>query len=152
MLGENIRDIRQKKGWTQDELAERLHVVRQTVSKWEKNLSVPDVQSLQRLAEVLDTSVEILLGIGPDQTPTSEQQEIAAQLAQIHQQLAEKNRQTDRVLGWVSGFGKWLLRAIGILAVVLVLLMVSSLLMFGLDGGTTGYEQISTQNVESVGE
>lgn len=151
MLGENIRNLRQQKGMTQDELAEQLHVVRQTVSKWEKNLSVPDVQSLQRLAEVLDTKVDILLGVGPDQSPTPEQQEIAAQLAQIQQQLAEKNRQTDRVLGWVSGFGKGTVRVIKILLILLALGMLVDLLLFQM-GKTVGYERVSAQNVESVWE
>ena len=54
MLSDNLKRYRQKKGFTQEELAMRLHVVRQTVSKWEKGLSVPDADLLQRLAEVLD--------------------------------------------------------------------------------------------------
>ena len=44
MLGENIKIYRQKKGYTQEEVANRLHVTRQTISKWEKNYSVPDVE------------------------------------------------------------------------------------------------------------
>ena len=62
MLGENIRDIRKQKGMTQEELANRIGVVRQTVSKWEKNLSVPDADLLQRIAQVLEVPVSALLG------------------------------------------------------------------------------------------
>ena len=57
MLNENIRNLRKAKGLSQEELAIKLNVVRQTVSKWEKSLSVPDSSMLVLLAEELDTSV-----------------------------------------------------------------------------------------------
>ena len=53
MLGENIKTYRQKKGYTQEEVANRLHVTRQTISKWEKNYSVPDAEVFVKLADVL---------------------------------------------------------------------------------------------------
>ena len=62
MLNENIRNLRKAKGLSQEELAIKLNVVRQTVSKWEKGLSVPDSSLLVSLAEELDTSVSTLLG------------------------------------------------------------------------------------------
>ena len=62
MFSENLKAYRKAKGLTQEELAVRLHVVRQTVSKWEKGLSVPDADLLVRLAEVLEVSVSQLLG------------------------------------------------------------------------------------------
>lgn len=62
MLGENIRALRKARSLSQQELAERLHVVRQTVSKWEQGLSVPNADMLVRLAECLEVSVEELLG------------------------------------------------------------------------------------------
>ena len=62
MLNENIRNLRKAKGISQEELAIKLNVVRQTVSKWEKGLSVPDSSILVSLAEELDTSVSTLLG------------------------------------------------------------------------------------------
>ena len=55
MLAENLKALRKAKGLSQEELAARLHVVRQTVSKWEKGRSVPDADLLIRLAEELDT-------------------------------------------------------------------------------------------------
>ena len=61
MFGENLKTLRKQKGFSQEELAARLHVVRQTVSKWEKGLSVPDADTLIRLAEVLEVSVSELL-------------------------------------------------------------------------------------------
>ena len=62
MLKENIKLIRKSKGLSQEELAFKLNVVRQTVSKWEQGLSVPDSEMLITISEVLDTPVNILLG------------------------------------------------------------------------------------------
>lgn len=62
MLNENIRAIRKSKGLSQEELAVKLNVVRQTISKWEKGLSVPDSDMLISLSEVLGTPVSTLLG------------------------------------------------------------------------------------------
>ena len=62
MLSENIRAMRKAKGLSQQELAVRLNVVRQTVSKWEQNLSVPDSDMLLALSEALETPVSRLLG------------------------------------------------------------------------------------------
>ena len=62
MLSENIKTIRKSKGLSQEELAVKLNVVRQTVSKWEKGLSVPDSEMLISLSEALETPVSTLLG------------------------------------------------------------------------------------------
>ena len=62
MLGENIRAIRTSRGLSQEQLAARLHVVRQTVSKWEKGLSAPDAEMLTALSEALGAPVGVLLG------------------------------------------------------------------------------------------
>ena len=62
MLNENIRNSRKQKGLSQEELANRIHVVRQTVSKWESGLSVPDSSMLINLANELDVTVSDLLG------------------------------------------------------------------------------------------
>ena len=62
MLNENIRNFRKQKGLSQEELANRIHVVRQTVSKWESGLSVPDSSMLINLANELDVTVSDLLG------------------------------------------------------------------------------------------
>lgn len=56
MFQENLKTYRKAKGLTQEDLAVRLHVVRQTISKWEKGLSVPDAALLVRLSEVLEVS------------------------------------------------------------------------------------------------
>ncbi|MBQ8312003.1 MAG: helix-turn-helix transcriptional regulator [Clostridia bacterium] len=104
MLGETIATLRKKQGLSQQELADRLHVVRQTISKWEKNLSVPDADALVRLADALDVTVPQLLG----ETITEEAQpsDIAAALSRINEQLAVQNRRRSRiwkVVAWVLG-------------------------------------------------
>ena len=118
MFSENLRALRKAKGLTQEELAARLHVVRQTVSKWEKGLSVPDADLLLRLAEVLDTTVSRLLGADIPEDESS-RNELAEQLSRINEQLAVRNRR-----------GRFILRLVlGILAAIVVfniLLMVFS--------------------------
>ena len=62
MLKENIKTLRKQKGLSQEELSIKLNVVRQTVSKWEQGLSVPDAEMLVSISEVFDTPVSTLLG------------------------------------------------------------------------------------------
>ena len=89
MLSENLKNLRKAKGFSQEELAARLHVVRQTVSKWEKGRSVPDAELLVRLAEELDTTPAALLG--PELPPETEGSSTTAeQLGRIAEQLAVK--------------------------------------------------------------
>lgn len=100
MLGENIKTYRQKKGYTQEEVANRLHVTRQTISKWEKNYSVPDAELLVKLADVLEVQTSQLLGVKADsdaQTTEEKQSAYAEQLAHIAEQMAVRNRQSKRI-------------------------------------------------------
>lgn len=90
MFSENLKTLRTKKGYTQENLAIKINVVRQTVSKWEKGLSVPDADTLQKIAEVLEVSVSELLGAKIVQNENNN--EIAERLARINEQLAIKNR------------------------------------------------------------
>ena len=69
MLNENIKVLRKSKGLSQQDLADKLNVVRQTISKWEQGLSVPDSDLLIALSEALETPVSTLLG---ETVPTSE--------------------------------------------------------------------------------
>lgn len=95
MFGENLKTLRKQKGFSQEELATRLHVVRQTISKWEKNLSVPDADTLIRLAEILEVSVSELLGKKIENENTAS--DVAVQLSRINEQLAIKNRRSRRI-------------------------------------------------------
>ena len=96
MFNDNLKAIRKEKGYTQESLAIELNVVRQTVSKWEKGLSVPDAEMLQKIAEVLDVSVVRLLG-AQEQTQEESRNELAEQLARINEQLAVKNRRARKI-------------------------------------------------------
>ncbi len=60
-LGEMINSLRKEKNMTQNDLAEKMNVTDKAVSKWERNLSCPDVNSIPKLAEILGVSVEELL-------------------------------------------------------------------------------------------
>ena len=60
-IGEIISSLRKEKGMTQNELAEKMNVTDKAVSKWERNLSCPDVNSISKLAEILGTTVDELL-------------------------------------------------------------------------------------------
>ena len=106
MLGDNIKRLRCAAGLSQEELAGRLHVVRQTVSKWEKGLSVPDADMLIALAGALGSSPEELLGSAGERLPESPSvDEMAGQLAQANAKLAEqldKNRRLRRGLSFAA--------------------------------------------------
>ena len=100
MFSENLKALRKQKGFSQEELAARLHVARQTISKWEKNLSVPDADTLIRLAEILEVSVSELLGEKiENENATSD---VAEQLSRINEQLAIKNRRSRRIWKIIS--------------------------------------------------
>lgn len=109
MFGENLKTLRKQKGFSQEELATRLHVVRQTISKWEKNLSVPDADTLIRLAEILEVSVSELLGGKIENENTAS--DVAEQLSRINEQLAIKNRRSRRI---------WKIVAIVLAVIVLI--------------------------------
>ena len=89
MINDNIKKYRRKKGLTQEEMAKKLHVVRQTVSKWETGKSVPDAEVLIRMAEVLDVSVNELLGI---ESVQGNMDEVAEELIRVKERLEEQNR------------------------------------------------------------
>ncbi|MBR2831530.1 MAG: helix-turn-helix transcriptional regulator [Oscillospiraceae bacterium] len=138
MLNDNIRTIRKARGYSQEELAIRLNVVRQTVSKWEKGLSVPDAELLSKMAEVLEVSVEELLG--EPKTQPREDDAVVEQLARINEQLAVKNRRARRI---------W--RIIGIILAALVLLNIIGVVLFSADT-KTGPRQESTEIVTETVE
>ena len=95
MFGDNLKTIRKAKSYTQAELAIKLNVVRQTVSKWEKGLSVPDADTLCKIADALETSISELLG--SEINTEINRNEVAEQLAKISEQLAIKNRCSKKI-------------------------------------------------------
>lgn len=100
MLNENIRNLRKAKGLSQEELAIKLNVVRQTVSKWETGLSVPDSSLLVLLAEEFDTSVSTLLGetIHEESLNEGSLKNISEKLEVINLQLAKRNEMRVRTI------------------------------------------------------
>lgn len=101
MLGDTIKELRKSKGLTQEELALKLNVVRQTVSKWEQGLSVPDASMLIVLAEKLDTPVSVLLGEPVAARDLDELAVLAEKLEIINLQLARQQERQRKVLFWV---------------------------------------------------
>ena len=101
MLNENIKNFRKKKGISQEELAIRLNVVRQTVSKWENGLSVPDAELLIALADELDTSVSVLLGETAEETAPDDIGTVSEKLEAINLRLSEHERKRIRTVRWL---------------------------------------------------
>lgn len=103
MLNENIRNLRKAKGLSQEELAIKLNVVRQTVSKWEKGLSVPDSSMIVSLAEEMDTSVGILLGETVQEECLNERnlKNISEKLEVINLQLAKRSEMKIRTIRYL---------------------------------------------------
>jgi len=109
MFNENLKTLRKTKGLSQEEIAIRLNVVRQTISKWEKGLSVPDADMLIRIAEYFEVSVSELLGKRLENE--TDINIVAEQLSRINEQLAIKNRRSHRI---------WKTIAVGIAAIVAI--------------------------------
>lgn len=100
MLNENIKTIRKSKGLSQDELAIKLNVVRQTVSKWERGLSVPDSEMLISLSEILETPVSTLLGENVARSKVDELKVISEKLEVINYQLAQRKESRRKAVHW----------------------------------------------------
>ncbi len=132
MLSDNIRNLRKSKGYSQEELAIRLNVVRQTVSKWEKGLSVPDSDLLIKIAEVFEVSVSDLLG---SNCPSGNENtnEIAAHLERINEQLAIRNRRTKTIIKIIVGV------IVGIIVLNIILILT----------GIVTFENIKTETTET---
>ncbi len=101
MLNENIKAIRKSKGLSQEELAVKLNVVRQTISKWEKGLSVPDSDMLLSISETLETPVSILLGETVIESKVDDLKAISEKLEIINLQLAQRKIMRQKMLFWL---------------------------------------------------
>lgn len=98
MLSENIRRLRKAKGLSQEELAVKLNVVRQTVSKWEQGLSVPDADLLLALSDALETPVGTLLGETVSEAEPDELKALSQKLEVINLQLAREKEKRRKVV------------------------------------------------------
>ena len=130
MFADNLKTLRRARGLSQEELAGRLHVTRQTISKWENALSVPDAELLLRLAEELEVPVSRLLGGPVEEEPAPDQ--VAAHLAELNRLLAERNRRSRRIWRTVAGV------LIGIAALYVLLMVFSAAALRSLTTETEG--------------
>ena len=121
MLNENIKAIRKSKGLSQEELAIKLNVVRQTISKWEKGLSVPDSNMLISISEVLETPVSTLLGETVVESKVDDLKAISEKLEIINLQLAQRKTTRRKILHWLL-----ILLCTVIVAISLVLIVLNS--------------------------
>ena len=101
MLNENIKAIRKSKGLSQEELAIKLNVVRQTVSKWEKGLSVPDSEMLISLSEILETPVSVLIGETVIESQADDLKAISEKLEIINLQMARQKSRRREIFHWI---------------------------------------------------
>ena len=100
MLKENIKTIRKSKGLSQEELAIKLNVVRQTISKWEKGLSVPDSEMLISISELLETPVSTLLGENISESKVNDLKVISEKLEIINLQLSQRKNARRKIIHW----------------------------------------------------
>ncbi|MCM1500607.1 MAG: helix-turn-helix domain-containing protein [Clostridium sp.] len=101
MLSENIKAIRKNKGLSQEELAIKLNVVRQTISKWEQGLSVPDADMLISISEVFEIPVSTLLGETVVETKVDDLKAISEKLEVINLQLAHRKATKQKAIHWL---------------------------------------------------
>lgn len=98
MLKENIKSVRKIKGFSQEELAIKLNVVRQTVSKWEQGLSVPDSEMLIEISKILETPVSTLLGENIEEISVDEIKTISEKLEKINLELSQRKNQRRKII------------------------------------------------------
>lgn len=127
MLNENIKEIRKSKGLSQQELAVKLNVVRQTVSKWEQGLSVPDSDMLITMSEVLETPVSTLLGETIIETEVDTLKAISEKLEVINLQLAQRKAARRKIIRWL------LISLCAIIAMIFAVLIIWSSPYLGWD-------------------
>lgn len=101
MLKENIKQLRKSKGLSQEELAIKLNVVRQTISKWEQGLLVPDAEMLISMSEVFETSVSTLLGETISETKADDIKSISEKLEIINLQLSQIKNKRRKIVHWL---------------------------------------------------
>ncbi len=121
MLNENIQALRKSRGLSQEELALKLNVVRQTVSKWERGLSVPDSEMLIALGEALDTSVSTLLGETVAESDPDDLKLLSEKLEIMNAQLASMRETKRRTAHWL-----FIAAAVGVVLVFAALAAISS--------------------------
>ena len=121
MLKENIKLVRKSKGLSQEDLAIKLNVVRQTISKWEQGLSVPDAEMLISISEVFETPVSTLLGENISETKVDDLKAISEKLEIINLQLSQRKNERRKIVHWLL-----ILLCIVIITVFISLILLNS--------------------------
>lgn len=154
MLSENIKNLRKEKGMSQEELALKLNVVRQTVSKWEQNLSVPDSEMLVKIAEVFEVPVSRLLGETVEESDTkTELERISQKLENLNSLVAERNMRSRRI--WLTVIAVCsiiiaiVLLAFAVIFVVGMVVALSPSSSVAIIGGADGPTQITVASFNS---
>ena len=98
MLKDNLKILRKNKGLSQEELSIKLHVVRQTVSKWEAGLSVPDAEMLIKISEIFETPVSDILGENIAEKENNDLKVISEKLEVINEQLASQQKHKRKMI------------------------------------------------------
>ena len=138
-FNEKLISLRKSKGLSQEELGSELNVSRQTISKWEKGLSVPDADMLIKIADIFEVSVSELLGAKIEEKKEQDANAVADQLMRVNEQLAIKNRRSHRV---------W--KTVGIVLLIFVLFNVGLVVLNY--AAFESYENNTSVQVENVGE
>ena len=130
MIEKNIKHFRKAKGMSQEEMAVKLNVVRQTVSKWENGLSVPDADVVIHMADLLNVSVSQLLGVDEEDQAN---RDLSDELSKLNEQLAKKSQQEKLLLQALKKRG--LIIFFSFMAMLIALLVeneIASILLVGL--------------------
>ena len=93
MLKDNLKTLRKNKGLSQEELSIKLNVVRQTISKWESGLSVPDAEMLITISEIFETPVSEILGESIEEKEKNDLKAISEKLEVVNEQLSMRKKQ-----------------------------------------------------------
>ncbi len=143
MFNINLKKIREEKGITQEQLAKEVNVVRQTVSKWERGLSMPDIDLLMQIAKTLDCTINQLLGC----ENTVDLSELGIQLSILNQQFSIKNKREEKIWDVISLILK-IFGGIFIAYLAFILIaIISSFLFFSQIGSSTSTTEVYTENV-----
>ena len=128
MLNENRRAIRKSKSLSQEELAIKVNVVRQTISKWEQGLSVPDSDMLIAISEALETPVSTLLGETVHESKSDDLKVISEKLEIINLQLAQRKEMRRTILHWLF------------ISVCIIIVIIFGALVFWLNSPYLGWD------------
>lgn len=98
MLKDNLKTLRKSKGLSQEELSIKLNVVRQTISKWEQGLSVPDAEMLIEISKIFETPVSKILGENIEEKERDDIKVISEKLEVINEQLSKQQKQRRKFM------------------------------------------------------